>query len=144
MVAKDWLYLLQLEEWLQTCFIRVISQSRLVNIEHMDMYTCLELTMTFRLAPAQTVQYSLTDKLKEPLILHNIPVLTPWITLAIDILEFKGQSYLVVVDCMSHFSSLCRWDIIMALKFVYSVHGKPMSIIAVMLCKNLPSPGGFT
>lgn len=51
-------------------------------------------------------------------------------------LEFKGDSFLVVVDCMSHFPELrlikrkTAAYVIIALKAIFSIHGVPMSIIA--------------
>lgn len=72
---------------------------------------------------------------REPLISHEVPKL-PWYTVAMDILEFNGDNFLVVVDCMSHFPELrlikrkTTVDVVMALKSIFSIHGIPMSILA--------------
>lgn len=74
-------------------------------------------------------------QMKEPLIPHEVPEL-PWNKVAMDILEFRSKSYLVVVDCYSHFPELRilrqkrAEDVILALKSIFSVHGVPLSIIA--------------
>jgi hypothetical protein len=70
-----------------------------------------------------------------PLLPHAVPEL-PWNKLAMDILEFKGRSYLVVVDFYSHYPELrllagkTAKDVIMALKSVFAVHGVPVEVIA--------------
>ena len=72
---------------------------------------------------------------KEPLVPHDIPEL-PWYTLAMDIMEFQGMNYLVVVDCMSHYPELRQMKgktanhVVMALKSIFAVHGVPMSVFA--------------
>ena len=72
---------------------------------------------------------------REPLIPHDIPHL-PWNKVAMDILDFKSRSYIVVVDCYSHFPELrlmkgkTAQDVIMALKSIFSVHGVPLTIMA--------------
>lgn len=61
---------------------------------------------------------------------HEVPEL-PWNKLAI-----RLQSYLVVVDCHSHFPELRRFkgksaaDVIVALKSMFAIHGVPLSILA--------------
>ena len=42
---------------------------------------------------------------KEPLMPHDTPTL-PWYTVAMNIMQFRGQDYRLVVDCMSHFPEL--------------------------------------
>ena len=70
---------------------------------------------------------------------HDIPDL-PWYALAMDIMEFQGMSYLVVVDCMSHYPELRQMKgktanhVVMALKSIFEVHGVHMSVFA----NNLP------
>lgn len=72
---------------------------------------------------------------KEPLQQHEVPTL-PWLRVAMDILEFKSRSYLVVVDCYSHFpelrlvSSKTASEVISALKSMFAVHGVPKTILA--------------
>ena len=72
---------------------------------------------------------------KEPLQPHEEPVL-PWNRVAMDILEYNAHSYLVVVDCYSHFPELrlirnkTAGDVIFALKSIFSVHGVPAAIVA--------------
>jgi hypothetical protein len=72
---------------------------------------------------------------KEPLLPHDVPDL-PWNKVAMDIMEYKSNSYLVVVDCYSHFPELrlirkkTADDVILALKSIFSVHGIPVTIIA--------------
>lgn len=72
---------------------------------------------------------------KEPLMPHPVPDL-PWQRLAMDVLQFKGKDYLVVVDFYSHFPELRllvrkrAQDIILALKSMFSVHGVPMEVMA--------------
>jgi len=72
---------------------------------------------------------------REPLLPHEIPEL-PWLRVAMDILEFRSNSYLVVVDCYSHFPELrilrrkTAEDVVMALKSIFSVHGIPLTIMA--------------
>jgi len=72
---------------------------------------------------------------KEPLLPHAIPSL-PWQKVAMDILEFQGKNFLVVIDFMSHFPELRlltqkrAQDVIMALKSIFSLHGVPQEIFA--------------
>lgn len=72
---------------------------------------------------------------KESLVPHKIPEL-PWNQVAMDIMEFRGNSFLVAVDCYSHFPELRQLrnktasDVILALKSIFSVHGVPLTILA--------------
>ena len=72
---------------------------------------------------------------REPLIPHEVPKL-PWYKVAMDVLEFRNRSYLVVVDCFSHFPELrllrnkTADDIVLALESIFSVHGVPVSVMA--------------
>ena len=72
---------------------------------------------------------------KESLLPHDVPEL-PWNQVAMDIMEFRQNSYLVVVDCYSHFPELrllknkTADDVILALKSIFSVHGIPLTIMA--------------
>jgi len=72
---------------------------------------------------------------REPLMPHPVPDL-PWQKLAMDILQFKGRDYLVVVDFYSHFPELRllvkkrAQDVILALKSIFSVHGVPIEVVA--------------
>jgi len=66
---------------------------------------------------------------------YDTPTL-PWYTVVMDIMQFRGQNYLLVVDCMSHFPELCllggktAQHVVMALKSMFSIHGMPKSIMA--------------
>lgn len=72
---------------------------------------------------------------KEPLMPHEVPSL-PWNKVAMDIMEFRAKSYLVVVDFYSHFPELRVMknkrseDVISALKSIFAVHGTPTEIVA--------------
>ena len=72
---------------------------------------------------------------KEPLMSHELPSL-PWNKVAMDILSYKNNDYLVVVDCYSHFPELrllrrkTAEDVVLALKSIFAVHGVPVSILA--------------
>ena len=71
---------------------------------------------------------------KEPLVPPLVSEL-PWSKVAMDILDFRTKTYLVVVDCYSHFPELRQLshkagcDVILALKSIFSVHGIPRSIM---------------
>ena len=72
---------------------------------------------------------------REPLLPHEIPEL-PWYKVAMDILEFRSRSYLVVVDYYSRFPELrilphkSADDVIQALQSIFSVHGVPVTVMA--------------
>ena len=72
---------------------------------------------------------------KEPLILHEIPVL-PFQKIASDILEYKGKSYLVVVDYLTKWLEIIvlkskrSCDIIEEFKKIFATHGVPDIVIA--------------
>ena len=95
----------------------------LSNDIHNEVSSCLSCT---RFANKQQ---------KEPLMPHAVPHL-PWNQVAMDIMEYKSNSYLVVVDCYSHYPELrllkrkSAEDVIMALKSIFAVHGVPVSVIA--------------
>jgi len=72
---------------------------------------------------------------REPLIPHEVPEL-PWYKVAMDIMEFRSHSYLVVVDCYSHFPELrllkhkTAEDVVSALESIFAVHGVPVTVMA--------------
>lgn len=72
---------------------------------------------------------------REPLLSHEIP-LYPFMKIGMDIFEFKGKDFLVVVDYYSKFidiKSLGRKTascVINVLKPIFAVHGLPKEIIA--------------
>lgn len=76
---------------------------------------------------------------KEPLISHEIPEL-PFYKIAIDIAEYAGDSYLIVVDYLSKWLEIILLknktadEIIFCLKVLFSTHGIPKYIV----CDNNP------
>jgi len=67
---------------------------------------------------------------REPLIRSSLPA-NPWETVAADLFELKGISYLLVVDYFSRFPEVVKLTsttstaIIQALKAIFSLHGIP-------------------
>jgi hypothetical protein len=73
-----------------------------------------------------------------------------------DILDFRGHSFLAVVDCYSHFPELRQLrnktasDVILALKSIFAVHGVPLTILADNMpfgsraMKDFSNEWGFT
>ena len=72
---------------------------------------------------------------KEPLIHHEVPI-RPWQKLGADLVEFRGQSYLCVVDYFSKFPEISRLQIktassiITHLKSIFARHGVPDELVA--------------
>lgn len=76
---------------------------------------------------------------KEPLISHEIPEL-PWLKVAADIFEIRGQSFLLIVDYMSKFPEVMNINdktartVIEKMKTVYARHGIPKELV----CDHVP------
>lgn len=76
---------------------------------------------------------------KEPLISHEIPEL-PWLKVAADIFEIRGQSFLLIVDYMSKFPEVMNIrdktarTVIEKMKAVYARHGIPKELV----CDHVP------
>ncbi|XP_057667019.1 uncharacterized protein K02A2.6-like [Diorhabda carinulata] len=72
---------------------------------------------------------------KLPLLQHNIPE-RPWQEIAMDICEFQGNFFLVVIDYFSRWIELKdiknkdSVEVVKALKNIFSVHGFPETIIS--------------
>jgi len=76
---------------------------------------------------------------KEPLISHEVPEL-PWLKVAADIFEIRGQSFLLIVDYMSKFPEVLNIKdktastVIAKMKAVYARHGIPKELV----CDHVP------
>jgi hypothetical protein len=77
---------------------------------------------------------------KEPLLPHPVPDFA-WQKIGIDILEFKGKSYLAAkdyyskwVDCLLLSKGKSAGDVIECLKMIFTFHGVPETIV----CDNVP------
>ena len=74
-------------------------------------------------------------KTKEPLLPHEVPTL-PYEKIGMDLTEFHGKDYLVVVDYLSFWIDICHLngktasDVIKAIKPTFASHGIPQTIIA--------------
>ena len=85
---------------------------------------------------------------REPLLPHAVPDL-PWQKLALDILQFKGKDFLVVVDFFSHYPELrllsrkTAFDVILALKSIFATHGVPLEVVADNMPFNSSEMRGF-
>lgn len=72
---------------------------------------------------------------KEPMISHDVPN-NVWEKIGVDIFEFEGKDYLILVDYFSKYPEICRLDgksagnVIKAMKPIFARHGIPMEIIA--------------
>ena len=72
---------------------------------------------------------------KMPLLPHEVPKL-PWNKVGMDILEFKNNSYLLVVDFYFHYPELriikgkTAKYVTLALKSIFAVHGVPIDVVA--------------
>lgn len=75
------------------------------------------------------------NNIKEPMLSHDIPEL-PFCKVAVDILEFDGLSYLVLIDYLSKWIELKRlknksaYEIIKLLTDIFSTHGVPKEVVA--------------
>lgn len=76
---------------------------------------------------------------KEPIISHEIPEL-PWLKVAADIFEIRGQSFLLIVDYLSKYPEVMTIKdktartVIAKMKAVYARHGIPKELV----CDHVP------
>lgn len=75
------------------------------------------------------------NNVKEPMLSHEIPLL-PFEKIAVDILDFAGNSYLVLVDYLSKWIELIELksksadEVISKLKTVFATHGIPKYVVS--------------
>lgn len=76
-----------------------------------------------------------SNKVKEPLICHEVPNL-PFEVVASDILDYGGESYLVLVDYLSNWIKLHKLknksidEVLRCLRVIFSSHGLPLKFIS--------------